>query len=716
MAELMEIYNNVKSPLEDDALVNKLIKEYIKSSRRFFVGQGKTGAGLYDAMTALGREQDETLINQKDQERFYINLYNEWIKNVLSLSAEQIEKLHGRGRTKYNKLQEALATIKIKKYEDVKAFRNDDLIGERTWEVENPGWIEVKSREISVLQEKSLEIKHILYLGLKNEDIFSFMDNFVEECIKNELPYYFKISKQLKRKDKVVIYSNIEYLTDYLDILRRIARNNKEIIKRMSPPPDLVGVIDGWIGIGDEPVSNGTSTRSYYGVRAELIEDAIESATIEAIEKYKGSKLKLHDEMITFNSMFLKECNRYITEKLDYQRLRVIYEDTEKFKSEFGISVSEIGTEKLNKYLLKGLKNNIQKGLNRLKEVQNDKNTMLSANNLPIFTIETRNGRGIYISINDMDRILKRMIPILIKFDRDYINIVRNNIEKQLQKEFIDVNKFVFLEDTRSKFELMDKSRAMLQGIKREENLVKKEQKVEEIVKEEIIKEEPVLVEQVNENKIIDEIEPSLLEKQYITPFGDIVDGKRYIKDYIIPIVPENGKFLLINNVEIPAKKFIEEVILKLINKKFRGDLDLLLAKTTKKPVEVKIDEELENLLKDESLFVKEEKVEDYLGKIVEPDTEKVEELEEKTEEKVEEDLEEVEEDLDEDELIKKLNDDADLDEPEKIEMDEEKQKEIDELLQLMKEVETLKETKKRLKQQLRHTRNILNSRYDANL
>lgn len=664
MAELMEIYNNVKSPLEDDALVNKLIKEYIKSNRRFFVGQGKTGAGLYDAITALGKDQDETKVNEKDKEKFYIDLYNIWKKNVLALTVEQVDKLEGRGRTKYNKLQEALTTLDIRTYNDVQSFRNDDLIGDKTWEVENPGWIEVKSREISVLQEKSIEIKHILYLGLKNEDAFKFMNEFVKECIKNEVPYYFKISKQLKRKDKVVIYSNIEYLIDYIDILRKLAKNNTDIIKKMSPPPDLVGVIDGWIGIGDEPIINGASTRSYYGVRAELIEDAIESATIQAVETYKGSKIKYHDEMITFNSMFLKECNRYITDKLDYQRLRVIYEDTNKFKEEFGISVSEIGTEKLNKYLLKSLKNNIQKGLNRLKEIQEDKNTMLSANNLPIFTIETRNGRGIYISINDMDRIIKRMIPILLKFDDNFVNIIRENIDKKLEKEYIDINKFVFLADTKNKFEIMDKSRAMLQGIKKEEEIVKKEAIKEEIIEDVIENEDEIDIEEIKPKSIVEEIDPKLLAKQYMTPFGDIVSGEEYIKDFIDPIVPVNGKFLLVNDVEISAKKYIEDVVLKLINKKFRGDLDLLLSKTVKKTVEKKIDEELEKLLEDEKIIEKEEKEDDLLKEITDP----------------------------------------------------KKEKAIEELVQLMKEVETLRETKKRLKQQLRHTRNILNSRYDANV
>jgi len=113
-----------------------------------------------------------------------------------------------------------------------------------------------------------------LYINCNKSDLMTLANLFTEKCSVQKFPIYFKYStnNQSKRADQMVIYSNIDNLSDYIQILQEIAQEHPDIIERCGEPPLLTGKINEWIGIGDEPAMSGTS---YSEVRANIIENVL---------------------------------------------------------------------------------------------------------------------------------------------------------------------------------------------------------------------------------------------------------------------------------------------------------------------------------------------------------------------------------------------------------------------------------------------------------
>lgn len=113
-----------------------------------------------------------------------------------------------------------------------------------------------------------------LYINCNKSDLMTLANLFTEKCSAQKFPIYFKYStnNNSKRADQMVIYSNIDNLSDYIQILQEIAQEHPDIIERCGQPPLLTGKINEWIGIGDEPATSGTS---YTEVRANIIENVL---------------------------------------------------------------------------------------------------------------------------------------------------------------------------------------------------------------------------------------------------------------------------------------------------------------------------------------------------------------------------------------------------------------------------------------------------------
>ena len=124
-----------------------------------------------------------------------------------------------------------------------------------------------------------------LYINCQKQDIIPLAQIFTKKCKEKEIPFYFKystsqaqeIAAQTHRADKIVIYSNINELENYIEILENIAEEHPEIIERCGEPPILTGKLNHWIGIGVDPSNRQKESvgRSYTEVRAKIIEDVL---------------------------------------------------------------------------------------------------------------------------------------------------------------------------------------------------------------------------------------------------------------------------------------------------------------------------------------------------------------------------------------------------------------------------------------------------------
>lgn len=274
---------------------------------------------------------------------------------------------------------------------------------------------------------------------------------FKQKCEQYEIPFYFKVGSSTSRDDKIVIYSDTDNISKYIGILKEIAKEKPELINQCGAPPVLTGKIDDWIGIGDEPPKkeNGENT-SYNKLRARIIENSIEEVILTDIESLKGQRVTYNDTSVRFNELFIENAINVIMEKLEKESQK---KEINSKLPDYGIRKNEVYSDYLKQHIKVHLGKKIQKGLNRLNGVKDNKENMMISNYDAIFKIPTRNEKGIDVNIIDMDMIIKRMIPIIKKIDPSFIEKVQQKIEEKCNQSGIDFKTFCFQKETIQKLQ-----------------------------------------------------------------------------------------------------------------------------------------------------------------------------------------------------------------------------------------------------------------------
>ena len=126
--------------------------------------------------------------------------------------------------------------------------------------ITNSNFLKTRSMGIWQVMEEFADFfktEHRIYINSPLHNIGTIVDEFIEECESNNLPFELKfLTKNIKRNDSIVIGSSTETYRKHIDILRKIAKNHPEIIEECGTPPLLTGNLDGWMGLADENVTN----------------------------------------------------------------------------------------------------------------------------------------------------------------------------------------------------------------------------------------------------------------------------------------------------------------------------------------------------------------------------------------------------------------------------------------------------------------------------
>ena len=529
--------------------------------------------GCYDSIVKINANRDSSGINASDRETFYINAYNQWIDSIMSLNPQQLQQLEKIGMDA-TKVQQYLSTFgKVSSMDDITRLKSNPLFDKdlNSWEL-NDGWDHIKSRYINGRQEDAIGVKHRLYVGCQNQDIWKMMQLFKTKCEEKGIPYYFKSAASSERADKIVIYSDTKELAQYIDILREIGKENPEIVQRCGTPPVLTGRIDDWIGIGDEPPKkeNGEN-QSFNSIRADIIDNSVEEVLLDSIKQNKGKMVEYNGESVSFNDLFINNATEYLLEKLGKSK---------KLDEDFSLSGKDLSSDKFRAYLEKHLRSSISKGISKLDEVKDKKTELLATNYRAIFSIPTRDGKAIEVSTIDMDHIIKRFVPVMQQVDGQFNNKVKANIETRAQQVGIDTKTFCFQETTRQAFEQIDKTTPVVEEVKTQETPT-------ENVNETQSPQEPVAKQnkeksKINSIEISRLINPTLMDRRITLPNGAQISANQYVQEFIAPHIPRDGKFVMNSGSEITAKQFIEEFVLSNPDPSKMGDIKSILAENTR--------------------------------------------------------------------------------------------------------------------------------------
>ena len=571
MVKLSDIYDNVENPLDNPTILQKIIEAYSKSSRTDVFGS----SDIYNSLVKMNHTRDNSGIDLSDKEVFLVETYNQWIENVLNLGEQDIKRLEGEG-IKAKEMQEYLQSFgKVSSLQDIEKLTNNSLFDDEKngWEV-NDGWEHIKSQYISARKESRIPVKHRLYVGCQNQDMWKLAREFKNKCEEQQIPYYFKLGSSSERDDKMVIYADTENLANYIDVLQKIAQEKPEIIQRCGEPPALTGKIDGWIGIGDEPPlkANGKN-QSYNSIRADIFENAIEETLLDSIAEYKGKDIIYNGKQTTFNDVFIEQAMETIVAGLDKNK-----EHYSTQLSKYGLREEDLSNVKFQEHIKTHLRKKITKGLEKLVEVKDKKAELGTSNRKAIFTIPTRDGKNISVDTIDMDSIIKNMIPVMQQIDQNFTEKVKNKIQEKCRQNGID-DTFCFQKGSKERFESIDAGKKLQAERKAniKENKTINDEKVESktAVREKKNK-------RINSIEIVNILNPELMKRMVKLANGVEIPAKQYIQEVVAPHIPSNGKFILkSNNQEISAKQFIEETVMVEGQEKYNGDINALLEEMT---------------------------------------------------------------------------------------------------------------------------------------
>ena len=305
--KLMDLYNEIPNPLEDPEVIKKIYKAY--------VNKHSYDNDFYTSLLMTIDKDPNSEYNKEDANEFYSLMFNKWKESVISTTEEECQKIGY--DASYKKLQNYLKTIPdihteqeahkilLSHYQDKEL---DYAMHKYNWENFGDGknWFHVNSALLSSYRNVPGEVEHRLYLDPNVSETFKLLTEFVKKCDKYNLPYYFKYDVISQRSDPVVIYSDMNNLLSYVQILKEIKTENPDLISKFKEPPILTGKIDNWIGYGVEPTIKDTDGKgSYNTIRADIIDEAISKNIDEWLKENANAKVMYEDQKIDLNEYLL---------------------------------------------------------------------------------------------------------------------------------------------------------------------------------------------------------------------------------------------------------------------------------------------------------------------------------------------------------------------------------------------------------------------------
>lgn len=568
--ELMELYNQIENPIDNPKVIEKLITVYANSSK----GLG----GFYGQLTkTVSKEYNKGEYYQKDADRFYAMMFNKWKNSIVAMTKDEFVELYKQGSydQDFIKMRNYLRTVPdvstMQEANDIffsKKGDNDleDALEKYRWTAfgSGSGWVHVCSRYVTAKKDQYLNVEHRLYLDTESLDTYKMITYLVEKCDEHHLPYYFKFDQFANRDDTIVIYSDTENLTKYVEILQEIKRDYPELVARTKEPPLLTGKIDGWIGYGSEPEKTPDGKlHSFNEVRTSVLESAIAQVTKnwimnhrDMLINYQGQKVKFQDyiTMKATESLISNLENKFIShEKID----KKIAQNNHKTYNQVSV-IDRLG------YTLQDVKSpqfkqSIYKILSERMEISLANVCNGSYKNMAPIVISVRNGRQISFKGYDLEKVIQELAPTIARNDSNFTLSVQEKIKNKATQYGIDVDKFCF--DIKAR-ETMKKRAAQFAKINQQEQNID--------------------LETLDIQTLPQIINPELMKKTMRLPNGAEIPAKQYIQEIVYPQLPSTGIIILANGLVLPIKQFIEEYVMFECQEKYNGDFPRYMVENTR--------------------------------------------------------------------------------------------------------------------------------------
>ena len=333
MNQYLKLYEKSNNPLENNEILEKVIKAYISYKKN-----GSTT--FYNEIEKAGTERKKsTPPPMTEKDTFWSVLFNKWKRNILNnIGKINPEEYQGH----FEELVKNLKEIPdITSYDELcNIVKNHPIVskygimpsGDRLWNF-------VLSRNISGRKDNDINPNYRLYINSEASDTYQIVAGFISKCSKQNLPYYLKFIEVPEdyqdRADSIVIWADEKTLFKYITILNDLKEEVPNIISRCNEPPLLTMRINDWIGFGEEP-----NEGSYTSARIKLLKNSIDNAITKWI-------IENQDKRLTFgkSNFSIKE---YITAKSVKEEFDIIKREimrNPKCSIRYGVEINDLNSD-----------------------------------------------------------------------------------------------------------------------------------------------------------------------------------------------------------------------------------------------------------------------------------------------------------------------------------------------------------------------------------
>ena len=432
---LKYFYDEIRNPLDNPTLLDNIITAYLKTERNH---------SFYGSLVKLGADKKKypDRFKIKDRDEFYSLLFNEWKNRIVSMTKAEFLELQRRNilDNSFIKLRNYLKTIPdLTTYDEVNKVlhsqyqdRELDAAMDKyrfTAFGEGSSWNHISSHAVTTEKEHYFPIYHRLYLNTEGIDTYKIITEFTKKCIARKIPYYFKFTEFCNRQDNIVVYANTDHLYDYIEILREIIREQKDVIHPYEPPM-MTAPIDGWIGYGSEPERkpNG-ELQSFNEKRADLLELAIKESTFKFMDKNKNAVMRKNGKEKLIGDYFIDKCVFFFVDDLKQRLERYTkYHSPQEAVNTLGYSLDDLR----NPVVIDNIRNVLK---DRKDELRNNKKVNIE--------LTVRNNKKVVFTTYHLESAIRRLITVAMPTKgHEFKQILRAQIEEMMPQNNISRSNF----------------------------------------------------------------------------------------------------------------------------------------------------------------------------------------------------------------------------------------------------------------------------------
>lgn len=197
-------------------------------------------------------------------------------------------------------------------------------------------------------EKQSVDLR--LYLNLKSENLMDFAMAFNEKVFDQDLKAYYKFEPNDFRNDNFLIYTNYKNAQKFVDLIEEIKTENPKLLEGAENINPFMGVVNGYIGFGEEPLYKHSSFNSERECVYQMCESELFKTVLDILKEnnevvYAGEKMNAEECIMSIvrNNMIneFKQDLHYLEENGTIKGLQNPY-DLQKYKSDYILGTQEM--------------------------------------------------------------------------------------------------------------------------------------------------------------------------------------------------------------------------------------------------------------------------------------------------------------------------------------------------------------------------------------